>query len=203
MKDALALAAALLAIIAVVPYIIDVLKKRTKPNIVSWFTWTVLTGVATAAAIAANEPRTALLIGASTLCTAAVVVVGFWNGVAKFSWFDGLCQVGAVAGLVLWLVFNSPTIGIVIPVAIDFIVMLPTLRHAWLKPGEETWQTFFIGSLAAVLTMTSLDRLSINSVLYPIYLFVANGLIVLAVIYRRRQFGMSLSRAIVEPISKA
>lgn len=190
MKDALALGAAVLAIVSVVPYIIDVVRKRTKPNIVSWFTWTVLTGVATAAAIAANEPRTALLIGANTICTAAVVVVGFWNGIAKFSWFDGLCQLGAIAGLAMWLLFNSPTIGIVVPVAIDFIVMLPTLRHAWLNPGEETWQTFLIASLAAVLTVTSLSSFTLNSALFPVYLCIANGSIALAVLHRRRKLGM-------------
>src|SRR6476469_4023817 len=124
MKDILALCAALLAIVSVGPYIIDVIKKRTKPNIVTWFTWSILTGVATAAAIAADEPRTALLVGASTLCTGAVVVAGFFNGIAKFSWFDGLCQAGAVAGLALWIIFNSPTIGIVVPVVIDFIALL-------------------------------------------------------------------------------
>lgn len=186
MKESLAIIAAIFATFATVPYIIDVFHKKTKPNIVSWFTWSLLTGIATAAAFAAHEPRTALLTGASTICSLGVVVAGSWYGIAKFSLFDALCQGGAIAGLVLWLLFDSPTIGIVVPVVIDFVAALPTLRHAWLKPAEETWQAFFIGVVAATLTLFSLQRLNIASTLYPAYLLVANGLIVATVLYRRK-----------------
>jgi hypothetical protein len=195
MKEVFAILGAGLAVVSTLPYIVDTIRKRTKPNIVSWMTWTILTLVATAASLAAREPRTALLIGASSICTGAVVVAGLWHGIAKFSWFDGLCQAGAVGGLVLWLVFDSPTIGIIVPVAIDFVAMLPTLRHSWLKPGEETWQTFLIGVIAPVLTILSLAKFSVNSLLYPFYLFVANLLIVVTVVYRRRQLGISMSRS--------
>lgn len=196
MKDILAYIAAGVAILSVIPYITDVIRKRTKPNIVTWFTWTVLTGVATAAAWSAGEHRAALLIGASTLCTAAVVVAGVRYGIARLSWFDGLCQLGAIIGLGLWLVFKSPTIGIVVPVTIDFIVMLPTLRHAWLAPAEETWQTFVLSATAALLTVLSLSNWTLNGLLYPVYLLAANSLIVAAVIIQRRRSGISLTRVV-------
>ena len=147
MRDALTIVGALLATFSTVPYLIDIVRKRTKPNIVSWLTWTILTSIATAAAFAAHEPRSALLTLGATICCASVVVLGLKFGIAKFSKFDILCQVGAILGLIFWLVFDSPVIGIAVPVAIDFIGAMPTVRHGWLKPGEETWQTFLIGQL--------------------------------------------------------
>ncbi|MBC7581726.1 hypothetical protein H7097_02555 [Aeromicrobium sp.] len=201
MKDLLAIMAALLAAGSTIPYVIDTVRKQTKPNIVTWSTWSILTLVAAAAAFAAGEPRTAALIGASTISTAAVVVAGLWHGVAKFSWFDGLCQAGAVLGLGLWLLLDSPTVGIVIPVCIDFVALLPTVRHAWLRPGEETWQAFVIAVVASLLTLLSLSRFNVNSLLYPLYLFAANLLIVAIVIWRRLRTGVSLARVVKPPQS--
>jgi hypothetical protein len=193
-RNFLSITGAILALFSTVPYLIDIVHKKTKPNIVSWITWMLLTGIATAAAFAAHQPRTALLTLASTFCTGGVVVLGLWYGIAKFSWFDGLCQAGAVLGLVLWLVFDSPLIAIVGVVAIDFIACLPTLRHAWLKPGEETWQTFCIGTAAALLTMLALTSYVPEALLYPAYLLLANSAIAAVVVYRRRQLGINLSR---------
>jgi hypothetical protein len=195
MKELIAVAGALVAAVSTIPYIIDTVKGRTKPNIVTWFTWTLLTLIAALAAFASHEPKSAYLLLANTFCTGLVVAVGLRYGTAKYSWFDGLCQLGTVAGLVLWLVFNSPTIGIVVPLTIDFIGTLPTLRHSWLKPAEETWQTFLIGVVAPLLTIVSLTRYNIASLLFPLYLFLANAAIVAVVITRRRQLGLSLARA--------
>ena len=60
MKDILLILATLVTIGAVIPYILDVIKGKTKPNIVSWITWTLLTAVATVAEISAGEYRTAV-----------------------------------------------------------------------------------------------------------------------------------------------
>lgn len=194
MKESLAIAAALLAAVSTVPYLIDIVRRKTKPNIVTWFTWTMLTTIAGSAALAAGEPKTAMLLYGNSFCTGAVVVLGLHYGIAKFSLFDIVCQLAALLGLVLWLVFNSPTIGIVVPLAIDFVGLLPTVRHSWLKPGEETWQSFLIGVVAPVLTILSLTQYNVASLLFPLYLFLADGVIVAIVILRRKQFGISLSR---------
>lgn len=175
MKESLAIVAALLVIAAVVPYLVDIVQGKTKPNIVSWFTWTILTGIATGAAFASGATHTALLTLANTVATGLVVILGLRFGVAKFGWFDVLCQLGAVAGLVLWLVLDSPVIGVIVPVAIDFVAVLPTLRHAWADPGEETWVTYFVGGVAAALTVISVTHYNLVSLLYPVYILCADG----------------------------
>lgn len=186
MHDILAWTGAILAVVSVGPYLYDIIKGRTKPNIVSWFTWTLLTGIVTAAAMASGEPRTALLSLASTICTLSVVILGLKFGIAKFSRFDAICQLSAAVGLILWFIFNSPAIAIIAAVSIDFVVMLPTLRHSWLKPNEETWQTFLIGTVAALFTIFSLSSYTVESLLFPLYIFVANGAITAVIIYSRK-----------------
>jgi hypothetical protein len=55
MRDTVAVIAGLLAIVAAVPYLVDIIKGRTKSNAVSWLTWTLLLIVGTAGAFAAHE----------------------------------------------------------------------------------------------------------------------------------------------------
>lgn len=194
MKNFFAVAAAVVAAVGVAPYLIDIVKRKTKPNVVSWTTWTLLTAIATAATFAADEPKTALLTLGSTVCSGLVVILGLKYGFAKFSAFDAFCWVGAVTGLGLWLIFDSPTLAIITTVSIDFLGVLPTIRHAWNEPGEETWQTFLAGVVAAMLTLVSLTQFSVDSLLYPLYLMLANAAVVGVVIVRRKQKHIKLSR---------
>jgi hypothetical protein len=147
-----------------------------------------------AAAFVAHEPRTALLLLGSTVCTMAVVIIGLKYGYAKLTFFDGLCQVGAIIGLILWLIFNSPTVAIVATILIDFIAAVPTFRHSWSKPAEETWQTYMIGIIVSALTIISLTHYSINSFAFPVYLLISNSGLVAMVICRRKQKGLVLTR---------
>lgn len=194
MKEFIAYFAAILAIVSVVPYLIDIIKRRTKPNIVSWTTWALLTGVATVATFAAGESRAALLLLGSTVCSAAVLLLGLRYGIAKLSIFDIFCWVVAIGGVVLWRIFDSPTIAIAMSVAVDLIGVLPTIRHSYVAPKEETWQTFAVGAVAALLTVVSLETYNANNLLYAGYLVLANGTIAVVVVMRRKHKGISLSR---------
>lgn len=186
MKEILAIAGAILITLCTIPYVIDTLKGKTKPNIVTWVTWTMLTAVATAAAFAAHEPRTAIFTLGSAVSTGVVILAGLRNGFAKYSIFDGLCQAGIIVGFILWLIFNSPSIAIIAAVSLDFMAMLPTLRHSWIKPREETWETYLINTIASILVLVALKDYSTPSLAYPLYLFAADLIITATILYRRK-----------------
>lgn len=187
MKDFLAISGAVLITVSTIPYIVDIFRKKTRPNIVTWITWTLLTSIATAATFAAHEPLTALLTLGSALSTGFVVIAGLWHGFAKLTYFDVACQLGALVGLLLWFLFDSPTVAIVAAVTIDFIGFLPTLGHSWRLPGEETWQTFAWSTFAVALTLLGLSSYTLASLVYPVYLFVADGILVVVILTRRQR----------------
>lgn len=193
MRDVLAYTGAILTIVALLPYIVDILKKKTKPNIVSWFTWTLLTSIATAAAFSAGEWEAAILTLANAIGTFTIVMLGLRNGIAKFSRFDAFCQASALVALALWLIFDSPVIAIVGVVLIDFLGVLPTIRHSWKSPEEETWQTFFLSTIAPLFTIAALTHFNYENLLYPVYLLLADGLVMAIILYRRKQLHLNLA----------
>jgi hypothetical protein len=186
MKTLFLVSSVVLTLVSAVPYMRDILRGTTKPNLVSWITWSLLTGVATAAAISAHEYVAAIFTGAATLETSVIVLLGLRHGYVKYTQFDLWCQVGAVVGIVLWQIFNSPSIGVVAAVAIDFIGALPTFRHSWLNPEEETWTTFAIASLGGAFAIGALSTFNWVTLPYAVYLVVANAALYIVIIGRKQ-----------------
>jgi hypothetical protein len=166
------------AILGAFPYIIQIIRGRTKPRIVTWFTWSLLTGIACAASFSTHDIPSAILTLASMLVNMTIVVLGFKHGDRHFERLDVFCQLAAFVGLALWFLFNSPAIAVSSSIAIDAVGAIPTLKHSWKRPYEETWISFLLGSIAGVLTTIVAASWSITAVAYPLYLAIANALLV-------------------------
>lgn len=179
--------AGLFTVVSAVPYIIDILKNKTKPNPVSWLTWTILGVVGAYAAYSAGETNTAIFSLTTSLETLLIVILGFFKSKFKYEKFDIYCQVGALSGLLLWWIFNSPLLAIFAVIIIDFIGALPTLRHCLKKPFEETWQAFALAGVGGFFAILSLHDINWASFSYPIYIFLINIVYVAFIINGRKQ----------------
>lgn len=195
MAAVLIVLSSLLTIGAIVPYLIDTVRLRTKPRVVTWFTWTLLTAITSAATFSDHQYATAILMLAGTLGTLLVVVLGWRYGDRKFDRLDLICQIGALAGLVLWLGTNSPALAVVTTMTIDFIGSIPTYRHSWVRPHEETWTTFAISSAGALCTLLALHAWRLTAILPPAYLCVANTAMASIIFFRSKQRGPATQTA--------
>lgn len=176
----------ILTIVAIIPYLVEVVRKTTKPRVVSWFVWTTITSIAATAVLFDHQYATAILLFSAALETFAVVLIGWRNGDKKIELLDIICLIGAMIGVILWQVFNSPAIAVIATVVIDFVGGLPTLVHSWEKPQEETWVTFFLSFLGAACTLIVISTWSITAFAYPLYLVVINIIFTSVIIFRKR-----------------
>ncbi len=187
MRTTLIAISSVLTVASALPYIWDILKNKTKPRIVSWFIWSVLTGIATAASFVDHQYASAILTFSATVETVAVVVLGlFKSGDRALERFDMYCLAGAVTGLVLWLVFNSPGVAVLASVIIDLVGALPTVKHIWQKPYEETWLTFLLASIGGLLTVLAATDLRVTEIAYPIYILLINAVFVGVITIRHK-----------------
>jgi hypothetical protein len=194
MKHILLYLGPLLNLASAVPYVIDVVRLKTKPNIVSWSTWSLLTTIGTISVMTQAGFVAGLLPLSATLCTLSVVLLGSKYGFAKYTKADAICQLSAIFGLVLWLVFDSPMIALIAVIVIDAIACIPTVLHAIRSPQEETWIAFAISSFASLLTFLSINTYTAAKIAYPVFLTLGNALIATIMIVMRRKKGLSLSR---------
>lgn len=186
MKNSLAVIAAILSVISCVPYVIDIAKGKTHPNLVTWVTWTLVVGISTAAAISDHAIHTAIFTGAITLTDAIIVVMSLKKGVKKYVAFDFVCQALAILGILLWLLTGNPSTAVALSLTVSIIAAMPTWRHAWIAPNEETWQGFAIGGISATLAIISLTALSFVALAFPVVTALNCSIMVSIILSRRK-----------------
>jgi hypothetical protein len=193
-RNVIALIAALASFSGIFPYIRDVIKGKTHPNLVSWATWCLLNLINTAAALSTGAFQTALLSGASALATGWVTFLSIRHGKIKYTAFDIVCQALALAGIVVWRFTGQPEIAVLIAVSIDLVAALPTWRHAWIAPFNETWQGFSLAACAAMVTLFTISQYTLVSLAFPLLVLTNCSVIVSIILYRRSAVGRRRAR---------
>lgn len=194
METILIVLSAVLTVGSAVPYMVEIVRGKTKPRIVSWFTWSVLTAIASVASFADGQYPAGMLLVFATVETLLVVILGLRYGDRSLERFDIVCQVGAAVGIVLWLIFNSPEIAVIATVTIDLVGALPTLKHTWQKPHEETWITFAMAGAGALCTLVVAHNWEVTVIAYPAYIVIMNILIT-TIIFARHKYAVAKAPA--------
>jgi hypothetical protein len=187
MKQGLVILAAGLMVISALPYVRDIRQTKTRPNLVSWFTWMLLSTITMLASVSAGEYVAAVFAGSVVAETLLIVCFGLRYGYVNFGPLEIICQIGALAGIILWQIFNSPAVGVVAMVIIDMIGALPTLKHAWQRPHEETWSTYALAAAAGGCAVLALQDYNWVSLPYALYVCLID-LIIFVTIHVRRKF---------------
>jgi len=182
-RSALLALGALFVLVSAIPYVLNIVKGRTRPRIFSWIVWTVLGAIATGAAYTEGAHASAALTAAATVETASIVVLGWRYGNRNFERLDLCCLVGVTIGLTLWALLDSPLAGLVAALLIDILAAIPTVRHAWRRPTEEAAAAYLLCAIAAVCCLAAMSEYTLMGLLYPVYLLALNG-VVAAIILR-------------------
>jgi hypothetical protein len=186
MRELLTYLAGIIIVISPIPYVIDILRDKTHPNMVTWVTWTLINGINTAAAFSAGAWQTGIYGLAATIATSTIATLALWHGVKRYTRFDIACQVVALLGLPLWLLTRQPALAIALELGVDLAGGLPTLRHAWNAPFEETLRTFALSAIAGLLLLLSLSDYTYVAVAMPVYILLFDSAIVFSIVTRRK-----------------
>jgi hypothetical protein len=183
------------------PYVLETIRGKAKPRIVTWLTWALLTGLASAAAFADGQVAAGVFALLGMLATATITVVGLRYGDRSYGRLDIVCMASVIVGLVLWQVFNSPAIGVWAAIIIDFVGLVPTYKHAWQAPHEETTMTYvlvFIGGMLTTGSVIAAGGSSVTALGYPLYTALSLGVIVGIIMYRKGQLMTAEAAEIIE-----
>ena len=186
LQNLLIVASSILTIFANIPYLIDTVRKRSKPRIVTWFTWAVLMSIAAVTSFIEGQYATVVILLTSAIGATAIVVLGWKNGDKKLEKLDKICLIGVVVGVLLWQIFNSPTIGTIAMVLIDLLGGIPTTIHAWKKPEEETAISFALFFLGATCTLVAINAWVVTAYAYPLFIALNSLMTTIVIISRKR-----------------
>lgn len=169
---------ALIAATGSLPYILATMRGTARPQLVSWFVWTVLAAIMTVAAYSAGQRASMLLSLSAFVSCAIVVALGWRQGKVRLTKLDIICLTGAVAGIGSLIVLHNPLIALTVSVGVDMVAYVPTLVHGWNSPSEESLACFACAVIAAGVSLgvALYVHADVVGLIYPAYAVVFNGI---------------------------
>lgn len=190
-KELIGFIATIIAIYAYWPYLLGILKGRTKPHIFSWILWGFLMGVACAAQISEGAGPGAWVTGYFSVSSLAIALLAIRKGERHIMRSDWATFVLALAAIPLWLATDDPLGAVILVSGIDILAFVPTIRKSWRKPDEEVAQTYVLCVASLGLSILALESANLVTVLYPAVLVIMNGLLSLIILVRRKATGIT------------
>ena len=165
-------------------YIRDMIRGKSRPNLVTWGLWALAPLIATGAALSAHADHWAtvriLMSGFGPLlifASAFFISQSYW----QLSLFDYACGFLSLVALAAWLLANSPLTAILLAAIADLLATMPTIIKAWKYPETETFYTYFIGLFTASIVIPAIPVWNIENSAFQIYLLLANVTLFLVV----------------------
>jgi len=186
LKASLGIIAGIIAFLAYVIYFISILRGKTKPNRATWWIWAFM-GIVLALSYkfsgASNTVWVPYVEFIGPLFIALLSIRYGEGGLNNKT--DLICLFGAVASIILWIIFNNPVIALVTGLAVNSFAIVPTIKKSYLRPeGEDFWAWFGTG-LADSMNMFAVERFTFAILLYPIYMLVSDLIIIIILFLKK------------------
>jgi hypothetical protein len=188
-KTLLTIVSSALLLISVIPYFLDIYRGTTKPHAFTWTVWGILTTIGFIVQITSDAGIASLALGITALLNFIIAGIGFWQKQIHFTKFDWFSFGGAILAIFLWWLTENPLWAVILLAISDFLGYLPTYKKSYYHPNQETIKTFLMGSLGTLLSIFALANMSIINWLYPAQIVLSNIILILIVLFRRRQVG--------------
>ncbi len=148
-------------------YIIAALKRTVPLPKSTWLIWFVINWITVQGLIAVNQLNTLAVTAA--IGASVVLVLSLFKGEPGWTGMDTFCSLGAAAGVAVWLIYRSPTVGIVVVQIVAFIGSLSTVKVAWKgkERGRYAWTTWSSFLLASILMFFGLPELTLTNIMQP------------------------------------
>jgi hypothetical protein len=184
----LGLLSGLITVLAYLPYLRDTASGETRPQRASWLIWSVLASISLASQAHEGATHSLWFAGTQTLATCVVFLLSLWKGsgsVLTKSDIPVVC-ISAV-GLVLWYFTDTATYALMISISISLIAGTVTVRKAYDDPESETFSTWFLSLVGALLAIGSISTFDPVLLAYPVYLVILKTAIVAAILKGRQR----------------
>ncbi len=172
---------------ATIPYAVDILKGRARPARSTRILFLLL--ILVTLIVQSREFRSGvLLLTAGELAMQVILfTLSIKHGMGGLKRLDLACYGAFIISLSAYLLTKNATLSLTLLILTDFIAFLPTLEKIWRDPTSDTWKFFVVGGMAAsAASLLARNTNAYTEIVFPIYIFITNGLAALPIILRER-----------------
>ena len=139
-RAATGLASGLLALAATVPYMRAAARREIRPNAITWGGWWLFSAVVFAAQMLSEPSWSAVVSGTAAVYCGVVVVLAVRAGGLELVALDVVCGALGLASIVAWQATQDPRVALVIAIAGDAFLCIPTIAKSLRDPASELWR---------------------------------------------------------------
>jgi hypothetical protein len=173
--------------ICFLPYVRDILLNKTKPERASWLIWSALGLIAFFSQLSKGASNSLWMPGVQTFGVLMIFLLSLKFGEGRLKKRDVISLVIAGFGLIIWFLTKEPIFALAITIFVDMVGALLTTVKAYEDPESETMSTWLLSSLAGLIAAFAVGEVDYVLLAYPIYIFVINLLVVVAMVLGRNK----------------
>lgn len=187
----LGLVAVIIGGLGYIPYYRDIFRGTTKPHPFTWLGFAILNAITFVVQVVTGGGPGAWVTGITTIATLGIATLSFTKGEKRITMFDWICFTGALIGIVLWKLTDSPLSAVVIVTIADLLAFAPTFRKAYLRPRQETATLYLMSVFKYGISLFALTTFTVTTTFFPIAITIANLAIVILLIGRRHKTNLN------------
>jgi len=168
------------------PYYINIFKRTAKPHLFSWLTWGILTGLGFILSLKGGGGGGAFVFALQSILCLGVAGYALVKGEKNIVFIDWVFFVSAMLIIFIYLFTKNAILSVFLAATIDVLGFLPTFRKSYSKPYDEPALTYFFSSLSFLFSLGALRAYSFVTLFYPSALVVADSVLVLFLLIRRK-----------------
>jgi hypothetical protein len=157
-------------------YLLNGLKRKVTPSVLSWFGWACLMGTSLVAQVIGKGWQWSMTgILCSTVGCIVIAGVAFFSGNYSFRKVDLSFLVVGLICVAIYLLSSDPWITTIFAIIADAVLGIPTIRNAVRAPKMERSAAWGLGVVSSTLALIICMHHDWIYVLFPGYLFLFNG----------------------------
>ncbi len=167
---------ALISFAFAIPYIVDTVKGKVKPNRATWFILSIAPMLALAGEINEGVGMRSIITFMSGFTPLMFFLASFVNKKSywKLTKLDYTLAGLSLLGLVLYILSGQGNVAIVFAILADGLGFAPTLIKAYKYPETENYLPFIGGCISVVIGLLTITDWSFAEWAFPMYLLLAN-----------------------------
>ena len=173
--EVVGIVAGVIALGGAVPYVIDTLRGRTRPNRATWLVYAVIGCCVVASSWAAGGRWTLLVPVAYIIGPVAILIASIRHGEGGWSPLDRCCLAGAAAGTAAWLLSGDPRVGVWLHTAVDALGTAPTLVKSWRDPQHENRPAWTLFAIASLLNLGAIEPWNVGQAVFAAWLALGSS----------------------------
>lgn len=185
LQNIFALVSGILAFIFYVSIFHDALKKVTNPNPTSWCIWALNDTVILFSSFNAGAFNTLSVPLVYSIFGWSILFASMKNKKIKLTILEKICFLGSLVSWCFYFASEEPLNALLIAVIVNTLGGLPTISKLIKDPDSEKFKSWIFILTSGICSLLSLEKYSLELLLFPIASFLMSSTIVALILKRR------------------